>query len=426
MKNRVWLPKIKIDSENQFFIEQIKRIIYNSNVAIDVFSPLTFEKELPGDFIHSIVIADHYPIVHNTPDKFIYILNNVDNAKYKENKEDIHNDNVIVYLRNTLKESELTNSIAKLALELLSTSKCDDVFADICSQLTNATREIEELKGALSLSRKAQKSIMNLDSLSDKFSSYLTYVPYKEVSGDVFFVKQIYDKVFIMLADVTDHGVLAGMYGATLYALANNYIQSSSIMEQDIDMWAQYMQKAAKMFYPEQLPYSDPLKSLFSANVIFMEIDTSKMMASFMFYGTGQEPPIMISSSGKVQAIKIGDEANAVGAPLGDSSVTKIYKKRFLPGDAIVLYTDGATEIFLDPENETKDAAKMYSSENITKAIANKVKDDKFTPKVIVDSILRNAAAYSISSDLDKSDELPNVTDDLTIACIKWEGNTYD
>ena len=55
--------------------------------------------------------------------------------------------------------------------------------------------------------------------------------------------------------------------------------------------------------------------------------------------------------------------------------------------------------------------------------------NDKTAPNDIIKCILHDTTAYSIGTDIDDIDDetgMPNVTDDLTIACIKWKGREYD
>lgn len=423
------LPVIKIESDDPFFIEQIKRIIYRYDITVDVY-----DNKISDSVGMGIIISDNFPCLDKTYNEIIYVLSSDGKREFDkyDKTSQVHNK---AYDKSTLKESVLANYIIKTVTKIISSTKYDDALSNTCRRANVASNELDELKDAISLSKSAQRAIMNLDSISKSgdFTTSLTYAPYKEISGDVIFAKEIYNKLFVMIADVTDHGVLAGMYGATLYALANNYIQTSSIIGLDIDSWALYMGKASRMFYPENLSPLDPLKSRFAAHTTFMVIDMIKCTAQFMFYGTGQEPPIIVDSSKKVYtintktSIKNSEETIGIGAPLdGKSSPAKIYQTRFFPGSSVTLYSDGATEIFIDPENPKKNTKKMYTSGKIKDSIESIVLNNKTEPDDIIRCILHNAAAYSIGADIDNDTGLPNVTDDLTIACIKWKGREYD
>ena len=427
------LPVIKIESEDPFFVEQIKRIIYRYDIAIDIYDDKT-----SNAISTSIIISDDFPCISEETDEIIYVLSSDKKKEFDKYRGAMRPHNVKAYCKNNLKESVLANYITKIATKVLSTAKYNNALSETCRRAYAASEELDELKKAIALSKDAQRAVMNLDmiSKSGNFDTSLVYVPYKEISGDVIFAREIYDRLFIMMADVTDHGILAGMYGATLYALANNYIQTSSIVGLDIDSWAQYMGKASRMFYPESLSPIDPMKNLFAANVTFAVIDMKKCIAQFMFYGTGQEPPIIIDSSKDVhiidtrEAIKKNKDTAGIGAPLaGDASSAKIYWSRFFPGSSVTLYSDGATEVFLDPDNPRKDAKKMYTSDKIRDSVKNAVANDKTAPNDIIKCILHDTTAYSIGTDIDDIDDetgMPNVTDDLTIACIKWKGREYD
>lgn len=415
MKNGNWIPKLKINSTNNFFVEQILRVIDENDIAVDL---LDEDESAGNDFL--ILITDHELSEKEEEDPIfiVYVLpDDIKNVNESEKR--------IIFYQNNLRESSLAKKIESLTLMLMSQAKQGRVVQDLSKQLLEANVIAEDYQKKMKEAQFAQKSIMIPQANINEFETYTVYEPLRNVSGDVLFVKECYGKIFIMVSDVTDHGYLAGMYGATLYALANNYVQTSSIMEQDVCMWAHYMHKASKMFFPE-VTKNDKIKlnDLLTANATFAIIDKNKCHVDMCFCGSGGEPPIMVKNGGQVSAIKIDFEKN-LSAPIGSGTVPASPKRiKFYPGDQLIFYTDGATEIFLDSvDTGEKDTKKMFSSENIIKAVKEAVCKRKTKPKEIVESILSDAAAYSISANFSKNKDIPNVDDDITIFCIKWGVN---
>lgn len=406
------LPKVRVESDNLFFVEQIKRLVTNDCVTVDLF-----EESDEGE--SDIIVSDH--VISFTGENVIFILkkNDIERAKKANNPLPQQ-----VFTIGKCTETEIISALTDLSTKIIAERKEETTCTQLAGDLSKEKERADDYAVRLESAGKAQKRIMIPDAPLDDMDIHVVYEPFMEVSGDIFFIREIYNKIYIMVGDVTDHGYLAGMYGATLYALAENYIQRSSLMEQEIDMWAQYMSKAAKMFHPRGAKTGDPMLISLTANATFCVIDKLKCNIKFMLYGSGQEPPILIKGSGSVQSLKVDD---GVGAPIGEfESPSKVYQKRFFPGDAVVLYTDGATEIFLDSDSGAKDAEKMYSSEKIESSIAKIDEVARASSSKIVTAIMDDASSFSISENLGKDNSKPNIADDLTLACIKWRGNGYD
>lgn len=411
IKNKSWIPKLKIISVNGMFREQILRVVNEHNIAIDLETAEVSEHDSSLIIISDRILSDEEEAV---AEYVMLILASKSCIVANTQKR-------TVMYQYGLRESELANKLENISLKIMSNNQHNKVVMDISKKLLDSEKIINDFESSIEKTNFAQKMIMKPSQNLDDFETYTLYEPYRSVSGDVLFVKQLYNKVFIMIADVTDHGYFAGVYGATLYALANNYIMNSSLMEQNVDMWAHFMMNAAGMFYPENTRKNDSIRDLFSASATFAVIDKSNCNIEFCFCGSGTEPPVIISQGKTAKAVKI-DTTNGIGTPLGNGNVLgKVNKKRFFPGDSVLFYTDGATEIFLNTDDEDqKDAEKIYSSENIVKSVAESLNKCKTKPNEIVESIIGDASAYSISTDISKNKSIPNISDDITIFCINW------
>lgn len=409
-------PRLKIESDDAFFCMQIDRVIVEQELLVDV---------VEDDGVDIIVF-------NKIPDKeeigtaiFVFLILNP--SEIDEAKKAFHGqDNVFIYKVGQLRESVLANDIKTASNTIIAEGKSSFGITTLAKELKQEQERVNDYKVALEKSGEAQRLIMQPLFKDDAFDIKIVYEPYRDVSGDVLFVQKVYNKIFIMVADVTDHGYLAGMYGAALYALANNYVTNSSLIEQSVDMWGQYMVKASKMFQPYGLAPGDPMMVRFTANLLLCIIDLEKQRVHFTFYGSGSEPPIIISDNRVAKAVRIKED-DKIGAPVGDyDSSSPIFTKSFYPGASLILYTDGLTEIFADPTDEEKDTKKMYTSKKIVDSANMALQNNKTSSAEIVECILKDASAYSIAENLDGNTNMPNVTDDLTLMCIRWKGDYFD
>ena len=410
-------PKLKIESENPFFCSQINRIIVEKELLVDIV-----EDDIDPEEAIDIVVTDRIPDKDKKLSSYVFLIvtpSEWDNAQSAWSDDET----VKIYKTGVMRESVLADDIKDVSTTIIAEGRSSFGLSSIAKELKQSQEKTNDYEEALRKSREAQKLIMRPLFKDESFDINVCYKPYRDVSGDVLFIQKAFNKIFIMIADVTDHGYLAGMYGSTLYALANNYVKNSSMIEQSVDMWGQYMVKASKMFQPYGLEAGDPMMVRFTANMMLCVIDLGMQKAFFTFYGSGQEPPIIINESGSVKSLKIED---GIGAPIGDVDTSaKVYTRMFYPGSGLILYTDGATEIFADTTSE-KDAEKMYSSEKIIQSASKAIKEGKTSSKQIVNYILKDASAYSIAENLESDTKMPNVTDDLTLMCIRWKGDYFD
>ena len=448
-KNIIWTPKLKIISKSHSFKEQILKIVEDCNIVVDqIEQDIKINPEEPLIIITDDINIPEYKAICSEKNKenqlniyIIFILS--DDLKIPD-----HN-RITIYNSKDLHKSILSKKIETLSITLMSEIREDHCLKQISLELEETKKLITEYEDSLQNVKNIQKYVMIPPDDMNDFETYTVFQPLRTVTGDVILAKQVFNKIFIMIADVTDHGYSAAIYGAALYALANNYIHESGIMGQDVGMWGHYMMKASGMFYPEGIKQSKEqrkeqrhVKKLLTANATFAVIDKMKQQINICFYGSGAEPPILINGDKAEPVLPIRKEEDksadpgqmqsiGIGVPLNDGeSVAKVYTHKFYPGDMAVFYTDGATEIFSDL-NKEKDIKDIYSSDKILRSIKEAIEKDTkrgmITPKDIVSSVLRDANSYSIGTDIlskeNKNCDMPNISDDLTIFCIKWRNN---
>jgi sigma-B regulation protein RsbU (phosphoserine phosphatase) len=157
------------------------------------------------------------------------------------------------------------------------------------------------------------------------FASY--YEPAREVSGDLFDAFQLRgqeDQVCLLIADVTGKGIPAALLMADVRALLHAAADS-------VDSPAEAVRRVNTILVRERAT------SLFvTAALLFVETATGIVRHA----SAGHEAPLVARYAGAI------DRLEASGPILGafDDAIYEERTARLLPGDALVLYTDGATE----------------------------------------------------------------------------------
>ncbi len=220
-----------------------------------------------------------------------------------------------------------------------------EIFRDLTNQLADLHR-----------ARKIQVQVMGQPQLSAgglEFNAH--YAPRDTVGGDFYVAERSSPSRFaFLLADVMGHGVTAALY--TMY-LRSVWEQSRCNLHQ------------AELFFSE---FNDRLVSLMEedeafASASFFEIDVWQHTLSFI--PAGLPPGFIFRGNGRVEFLP------AEGVPLGieTGTVSPPEVMNFQPGDKLLVYTDGATEVFngegkiLGPDG----LLKLLQKENFPKAPIN-------------------------------------------------------
>ncbi len=149
--------------------------------------------------------------------------------------------------------------------------------------------------------------------------------PARQVSGDFYDIFPLNEGRWgIVIGDVSDKGTAAALY----MAMVHSQILSGALREQS----------PAAVLMEINRVILQQLSSLVFATVFMAVVDP--ITHTFLYANAGQNPPILRRSDGTIETL--GRTGSAVGVfkdlQMSDRSIT------LNPGDALVLYTDGATE----------------------------------------------------------------------------------
>ena len=192
----------------------------------------------------------------------------------------------------------------------------------------------KKLEEQISIAKDVQLSILpSQPPLIDGYDIDSVCIPTYEIGGDYFdYIPIDKNKIGIVLADVSGDGVPAALIMAAFRAMIRNQVrveeQPSRVMN----------------FLNEQLP--DFCRKRDFITTIYGKLDFKEHI--FTYTNCGHNPPLIINSAGSMEVVnEIGPALNLVQEANYKSTHIKIK-----PGDVIVLYTDGVTEIFNNDREE--------------------------------------------------------------------------
>ncbi len=276
------------------------------------------------------------------------------------------------------------------------------------------------------------------------FDSFAYYQPLRTFSADILFSKKMGDKTYFMIADITDHGLSQGIYATSIYTLAAAFFTLVPQAYLNLEGWVSYMASNCDIYSPGRR-YSN---GAFTAT--FAEISENKI--KLIACGSGCELPIIIhdnvtNNHGSTEQLVMEQsiENKSWEGLISDDSATKIHiyppiavsstKKipgyqsleiKLKPRDGIFFFTDGITELFNENKKEHKSIDKEYSL-RLKSTIENEIKaNHNWTPKELIDSVIRDADAYSgvtfAGTVEDAHRRIPDAEDDVTLFCIRMKG----
>ncbi len=268
--------------------------------------------------------------------------------------------------------------------------------------------------------QKVQRYVMNRATKISGYETEFKYLPKSVISGDFVVTKKIFDKVFIFFGDVTDHGVYAAEYAASLVSLAENYLDSCSKFNADIRSFMSYMSRAAFYYH------GDNEQS--SCECIFCEINEKRDLVNFCTFSGGNITPIVISQNGEIKQVFNDSNVDVIKPRMGDffyknnndfEDLPKIVTIRnYKKGDSILFYTDGFSELF-SIRDAVKDQKNTYGGENMVNAVRDACERGDNSPSTIVNAVVNDIVSYGVAG-LDENALIENmIVDDATMFCIR-------
>lgn len=217
-----------------------------------------------------------------------------------------------------------------------------EAISDYVKEIHDATEREQRIKTELDLAEKIQASMLPSSPLiGDDFAFHGLIKPAKEVGGDLYnFLSIDDDHVGFFIGDVSGKGV-----PAALFMTKANMILSHALKNLDIS-------NANRL-----LCEGNTQNFFVTAFIGILELSTGKLR----YVNCGHEPVFLIRNG---RAIELEEEPNFALGFIDDFDFVK-QETQLLPGDGLVLYTDGASEA-MNPRGELYGKERILSTLNMT------------------------------------------------------------
>gem|GEM_PF-1110033 len=189
-------------------------------------------------------------------------------------------------------------------------------------------KQKDELENEIQLARRFQTTLLpqNIPSINNVDIAY-RYIPHKGVGGDLIGIhhrKQM-NEIGLFICDVSGHGITAALVG--------------SMVKMSLNSWGFHIHNPGDALTAMRKKLSGKIGNNFiTACTCTIELNSGEMV-----YANAGHPPMMIASkNGMIQKV------NAKGKMITDYIISE-YEERvhsLNPGDKIIMYTDGVTEVY--------------------------------------------------------------------------------
>ena len=187
-----------------------------------------------------------------------------------------------------------------------------------------------EIEEDLRLAARVQRSLAPRSITWDRVSVDSFFHPVHSIGGDFALVNSVDpEQLGLMVCDVSGHGIGSALVANRIYSETTAHLQSGMPF---VDMFEEL-----NRFLIEEIDSSGMFVTVAAAR-----IDTHRRR--MLFAGAGH-PPAMIARHGE-SPILLESRSMVLGALPDAVDVTTSVEVELQPGDRIILYTDGITEVF--------------------------------------------------------------------------------
>jgi len=269
-------------------------------------------------------------------------------------------------------------------------------------ELIRANRELRDKQRRLDDDLKAaagiQKTLLphKLPQMEDMEFSW-KFFPCETIGGDIFNVSGLdEDTLSLYMVDVSGHGVPSAL--VTVSVSQSLQPHGSGIVRRKIDQ-PPYFRITAPREVLKALDEEYPIERFGKYfTIVYLIIDRAK--GRFVYSAAGHPPPVMLHRDGSCEILEKGGPIIGLG---GDENPFEEEEKVLVPGDKLVLYTDGVVEY------EDREGA-FFGSERLF-GLLERVKDEPIG--VILDRVFEDLVAFGGDARLH---------DDVTLLGFEFKG----
>ena len=284
----------------------------------------------------------------------------------------------LVYADSPTYESTFTEEHLNILTTLASVASIRVENASLLEARFDRERMEHELKLATEIQQRFQPSVMPIvEGYEFQGISFSCY----EIGGDYYdFIMRHDDKMFVALGDVSGKGTAAALLMSSLHAAIHAQVSAKSSLEETVTSVNRY------------LAHNTPANRF--VTLFIAELDL--LNGSLKYINAGHNPPLIAHADGRMVQLDSG------GFPLGimPDAEYEVGNTQLLPGEAIVIYSDGVSE-------------------------ANNLKGDEFGIERLSEVVKKNLSASAsglrdkVESALSSFTQTAPVGDDITLVIVK-------
>ncbi len=261
--------------------------------------------------------------------------------------------------------------------------------------LETVTAEKERVETELAVATQIQKSMLpNLFPpfpIRREFDIFAVMQPARQVGGDFYDFFLIDDNhIALVVADVSGKGIPAALFMVVAKTVLKNIAQTGAAPDE-------ILEKAN-----DTLCSGNDADMFVTAFLCILEIDTGRLC----YANAGHNPPVLINADGSCTFLPV--TRNLVLAGLAGTQYRRD-SARLLPGQRLLLYTDGVTEAF-NPGGE------QYGNGRLLAAAADSAKTGQDIKEAI----------HSLRADIDRFADGEEQADDITMLLLRYDGGADD
>ncbi len=260
--------------------------------------------------------------------------------------------------------------------------------------LVETTRAKERIESELSIAQEIQRGL--LPKIFPPFPQcpqidlHAALYPARHVGGDLFdFYFLDEHRLLFTVGDVADKGVPSALF----MAITKTLVKSAS--SQDTD--------PARMMERVNADLSADNPSAMFVTLVIGILDIRTGMIDYV--NAGQNPPLLVCANAGTADFK-----REISGPPGGAMEDVPYRllsMQMQPGDMLIVYTDGITEAMSPAKTEYGNDRLQEKARALNGASA----------EVIVGAVIDDVRVHSAGEEQ---------SDDITILCLSWRGNTFE
>lgn len=209
----------------------------------------------------------------------------------------------------------------------------------------------DHFKEEMQFAEQIQKALVSEYVDLNNAEMWSRYIPCEEIGGDIFCVKQVEDKFWFMIADISGHGISAALISTMINVIFNLSVEFCSTPDE-------ILKRINKTLFEV---FNDSKYGLISA---FAGYISDK---SLCYVNAGQPYPVLCRKSGDIETLDARGFLLGIFEDCEFSSACKTIES----GDAILLYTDGLFDKGSNKGFAKWDLVKDYCEKNKLELVLN-------------------------------------------------------